>query len=95
MTLPRLSLTLALVGAGLVALGVAIGPDTSWHAIEGATFTRAGTPAYSSVFTGAGLRLLSPHDGNLWLGAGMALLLAATATLFAHGAGLRLVRARD
>jgi hypothetical protein len=98
MTLPRLSLVLALVGAGLVLAGVLTGGDTSWiEGIEGASFTRAaGTPAYSGVFDTIGdPRLLSLHDGNLWLGAGIALLLAAAAGLFAHGAGLRLVRASD
>ncbi len=66
--------------------------------VEGAYFTRAaGVPAYSGVFTGwgRGLGLLSPGDGNLWLGAGIALLVAAVGGLFAHRAGLRLVRARD
>ena len=97
MTLPRLSLALALVGGGLVAAGLVVGP-AEVAGIEGAYFTRAaGTPAYSSVFTdwGQGLALLSLHDGNLWLGAGLALLLAAAGALFAHSAGLRLVRARD
>jgi hypothetical protein len=101
MTLPRLSLLLALVGAGLVLAGTLVGGDTSWiRGFEGATFTRAaGTPAYSGVFSGSfnpdGPQLLSLHDGNLWLGAGIALLLAAAGGLFAHAAGLRLVRARD
>jgi hypothetical protein len=95
MTLLRLSLLLALVGGLLVAAGVGIGPDMSWSSIEGAYFTRAaGTPAYSSVFTG-GPRLLSLHDGNLWIGAGIALLLAAAGGLLAQRAGLRLVRAAD
>lgn len=95
MTLPRLSLLLALAGGLLVAVGVGIGPDMSWSTIEGASFTRAaGTPAYSSVFTG-GPQLLSLHDGNLWLGAGIALLLTSVGGLFAHAAGLRLVRSQD
>jgi hypothetical protein len=97
MRLPRLSLLLALLGAGLVAAGIVIGGDTSWvDGIEGTYFTRAaGTPAHSGVFdviSYSGPRLLSLHDGNLWLGAGIALLLAAAGGLFAHGAGLRLVR---
>jgi hypothetical protein len=100
MTLARLSLLLALVGGLLVAAGVTIGGDTSWFGIEGAYFTRAaGTPAYSGHFSSwfdpDGPQLLSPHDGNLWLGAGTALLLAAAGGLFAHGAGLRLVRMHD
>jgi len=98
MTLPRLSLVLALVGAGLVVAGALVGGDTSWvQGIEGAYFTRAaGRPAYSGVVDAIGdPQLLSLHDGNLWLGAGIALLLAAVAGLFAHGAGLRLVRASD
>jgi len=102
MTLARLSLLLALVGGGLVLVGVLVGGDTSWlgGGIEGAYFTRAaGTPAYSGVLTGSfnpdGPQLLSLHDGNLWLGAGIALLLAAAGALFAHAAGLRLVRSHD
>jgi hypothetical protein len=100
MTLPRLSLLLALAGAGLAAVGVLIGGDTSWiQGIEGAYYTRAvGTPAYSGVFdltSDSGPQLLSLHDGNLWLGAGLALLLAAVGGLFAHAAGMRLVRTRD
>jgi hypothetical protein len=100
MTLPRLSLLLALVGAGLVVAGALVGGDTSWvQGIEGAYFTRAaGTPAHSGVFdviSDYGPQLLSLHDGNLWLGAGIALLLAAVAALFAHGAGIRLVSAPD
>jgi hypothetical protein len=97
-TLPRLSLLLALVGAALVLAGVLTGGDTSWvGGIEGAYFTRAaGTPAYSGIFDAIGEpRLLSVHDGNLWLGAGIALLLAAAGGLFAQGAGLRLVRTHD
>ena len=97
MTLPRLSLWLALVGAALLAAGVLIGPAT-FTGIEGAYFTRAaGAPAHSSAFTawGTGLSLASPSDGNLWLGAGLVLLVAAAAGMFAHAAGVRLVRARD
>ncbi|MFL5818100.1 MAG: hypothetical protein ACJ76L_10930 [Conexibacter sp.] len=99
MTLPRLSLLLALLGGLLVAAALAIGGDTSWFdTIEGAYFTRAaGTPAYSGVFSGSfnpdGPQLLSLHDGNLLLGAGIALLLAALTTVVAHWRGLRLVRA--
>ena len=97
MTLPRLSLLLALVGGLLVAAALATGGDTSWvEGIEGAYFTRAaGTPAYSGAFdvmSDAGPRLLSPHDGNLWLGAGIACLLLAGGALLAHVKGLRLVR---
>jgi len=97
MTLPRLSLLLALVGAGLVLAGVLVGP-AHFTGIEGAYFTReAGTPAVDSALRtwGTGLALVSPHDGNLWLGAGVALLVAAAVALLAHVAGLRLVRAAD
>jgi hypothetical protein len=93
-TLPRLSLLLALVGAALALAGLLVGP--AGLAIEGAYFTRAaGTPAHSGIFNdlSSGDTLLSPHDGNLWLGAGVVLLLAALATVVAHARGLRLVRA--
>jgi hypothetical protein len=97
MTLPRLSSLLALVGGSLIAAGALVGP-ASVTGIEGAYFTRAaGTPAYSGTFStaGDGLALLSPGDGNLWLGAGIALLLVACGGLLAHRAGLRLAHARD
>ncbi len=97
MTLPRLSLLLALVGGGLVLAGVLVGPAT-FTGIEGVSFTReAGMAMHSGTFDawGRGLSLLSPGDGNLWLGAGIVLLLAAAGVLFAHRAGLRLVRAAD
>ena len=97
MTLPRLSLLLALVGMALTLIGAFVGA-ASIAAVEGASFTRdAGRPLITGVYrvSGSGLSLLSPSDGNLWIGAGISLLLAAAGALFAHGAGLRLVRARD
>jgi len=97
MTLRQLSLALALAGATLVLIGVVMGP-ASVASIEGAWFTRAaGRAAISSSFraSGSGLSLLSPSDGNLWLGAGIALLIAAAGALFAHRAGLRLVHTHD
>jgi len=97
MTLPRLSLLLALAGVALALAGIFVGP-ASFAGVDGAYFTRAaGSAAHSGVFTawGTGLSLLSPGDGNLWLGAGIALLVAAAGALFAHTAGVRLVRARD
>lgn len=96
MTLPRLSLVLALAGATLVLAGVLMGP-ASVDRLEGAWFTRAaGDAAISRSFrvSGSGLSLLGPGDGNLWLGAGIALLVAAAGGLFAHRAGVRLVRTR-
>lgn len=98
MTLPRLSLLLAIAGAALVLAGVLVGPAVV-TGIEGAYFTRtAGTPAYSSVVSAAsgdGLGLFSPLDGNFWLGAGIVCLVVALGALLAHAAGLRLVRAAD
>jgi hypothetical protein len=97
MSLPRLSLLLALVGAALIFVGVVVGP-ASVAGIEGAYFTRAaGIPAHDGVFSawGRGLELLSPGDGNLWLGAGIAFAVAALATAIAHVAGFRLARAHD
>lgn len=94
MTLPRLSLALALAGAALVLTGILVGP-ASFAGVEGAYFTRdGGRPLVAGVYrvSGSGLSLLSPADGNLWLGAGVALLLTAIGALFAHRAGVRLVR---
>ncbi|HKG04743.1 MAG TPA: hypothetical protein VKB03_16340 [Conexibacter sp.] len=96
MTLPRLSLVLALTGVGLALAGVLVGP--AGLEIEGAYFTRAaGTPAHSGVFNdwSSGDTLLSPHDGNLWLGAGIVCLLLAGGALLAHVRGLGLMRVAD
>jgi hypothetical protein len=95
-SLPRLSLLFALAGAALVLVAVLVGP-AGFVRVEGAYFMRAaGQPALSGVFTGwgSGLELLSPSDGNLWLGAGIACLLVALGMLLSHRAGLRLVHER-
>ncbi len=46
--------------------------------IEGAYFNRSvGEDAGVAVFSKVGPGLLDPSDGNLWLGAGIALVVAA------------------
>jgi hypothetical protein len=94
MTLLRLSLLLAVAGVALVLTGVLVGPP-GFTGIEGAIFTRAaGVPAHNGAFIEWGEdSLLGPGDGNLWLGAGVALLLVALATVIAHSRGVRIVRA--
>jgi hypothetical protein len=91
--LRRIAFLVAALGAALIAAGALIGPDTSWvQGIEGAYFTRAaGTPAYSGVLSrwGDGPDLLSVHDGNLWIGAGIACCTFALGLLVAP----RLMRA--
>lgn len=80
-----------------MVVGLLVGP-ADLIGVEGAYFMRsAGTAAYGGSFhvVSSGDVLLSPRDGNLWLGAGIVLLLAAAGGLFAHRAGLRLVRAQD
>ena len=97
MRLRRIALVLALAGVALVVVGLLIGP-ADLISVEGAYFMRsAGTAAHRGSFhvVSSGDVLLSPRDGNLWLGAGIALLLAAGGALFAHAARLRLVRAHD
>ncbi len=67
---------LGVLAAALIAVGVAVGePDVQ---IEGAYFNRAvGKAEDAAVFSKVGPGLLSPSDGNLWLGAGIGLALAA------------------
>jgi hypothetical protein len=67
---------LAIIGVGLILVGVVVGrPEVG---VEGAYFTRAtGAPRYSSAFRQTGTALLSPQDGNLWIGAGLACCLVA------------------
>ena len=82
------------MGAGLVVAGILIGPDTSWFGIQGAYFTRAaGAPAYEGTQTAWAdePQLLSLHDGNLWLGAGIACCAFALGLLVAG----RVARRRD
>ena len=97
MRLRRIALVLALAGVAFTVVGLLVGPADLISA-EGAYFMRsAGMAAHGGSFhvVSRGDMLLSPHDGNLWLGAGIVLLLAAAVALIAHGAGLRLVRADD
>jgi hypothetical protein len=94
MSLARLSLLLALVGAALVVVGLLVGPADLLRA-EGAYFMRAaGTAAHGGSFhvVSSGDVLLSPRDGNLWLGAGIACLVLSGGALAAHAKGLRLER---
>lgn len=66
----------------LIVSGVEIGKPSV--GIEGAYFGRpAGVPAFSGVFARTGTGLLDPADGNLWLGAGIAVLLV-TAMLMVY-----------
>lgn len=72
----NLPLILWVVGAVLIVVGVAVGePDIE---IEGAYFNRSvGEQADTGVLSEVGPGLLSPADGNLWLGAGIAFLVIA------------------
>jgi hypothetical protein len=85
MRLFPLAAAFALLGGALLLVGLHVGPP-SVDGIEGAYFTRAaGEPAFSGAFhsSGAGLALWSPHDGNLWIGAGLAYCTAAAGALAA------------
>jgi hypothetical protein len=65
-----------LSAAVLVAIGVLVGkPETE---IEGVYFNRSvGEEATAGVLAETGPGPLSPSDGNLWLGAGIALGVVA------------------
>jgi hypothetical protein len=71
----RLLAMICLVGVAFVVTGLVIGKPSM--EIEGAYFSRSvGVPAYSGVFAHKGPGLLDPANGNLWLGAGIVVLLA-------------------
>lgn len=72
----KLPLILAVVGAVLIVVGVAVGePDIE---IEGAYFNQSvEEESGAAVLSEVGPGLLSPADGNLWLGAGIAFLVIA------------------
>jgi len=76
---------LCLVGIGLMIAGLIIGTPTL--GLEGGYFNRSiGPPAFSGVVARSGNGLLDPSDGNLWIGAGLAILGAtAVALLVARG----------
>jgi hypothetical protein len=85
----RTAAALAILGAELVVVGVAVGrPEVG---VEGAYFTRASRhAAYPGVFHHTGTGLFSPADGNLWIGAGPACCAAALVSVVV---GLRARRA--
>jgi hypothetical protein len=66
----------ATVGLVLIAVGVIIGvPAVS---VEGAYFDQlSGPPKYAGVFSASAPGLVDPRDGNLWLGAGIVLVVVA------------------
>ena len=68
-------------GVALIVVGLIIGRPTI--GIEGALFNRSvgsGSPT-SNVFVQTGNGLADPADGNLWIGAGIAILLATAVLL--------------
>ncbi len=93
--LDRIALWLGLVGTALIVTGVIVGrPDVVVDlGIQGAYFNRdVGAPAFidnQTYTTTPSAGLLDLSDGNVWLGAGIALLAASAVVLLA-----RLLRAR-
>lgn len=79
---PSLPVMLGIVGAVLIVVGVVVGePDVQ---IEGAYFNRSvGEEADAGVLSKVGPGLLSPADGNLWIGAGIASLVVAVGAALA------------
>ena len=72
----RVLILCATVGLVLIAVGLIIGvPAVS---VEGAYFDQpSGPPKYAGVFSASTPRLVDPRDGNLWLGAGIVLVIVA------------------
>ena len=69
-----------LTGVALIIAGLIVGKPSV--GIEGAYFNRSiGAPAYSGVFASTAPGLLDPSDGNLWIGAGIAVVLFAAIAL--------------
>jgi hypothetical protein len=66
-------------GVILIVVGLVIGtPNPS---VQGAYFDRAnGVPAYAGVFSASKPGVFDPADGNLWIGAGLALVLGTLGT---------------
>lgn len=61
------------VGVALIVTGLIIGTPSG---IEGAYFNRSvGVPAFAGTFAQSRAGLLDPSDGNLWIGAGIAVLI--------------------
>lgn len=94
--LDRIALWLGIVGAALIVTGVIVGrPDVVVDlGIQGAYFNKdVGTPADVDVddtyTTAPSAGLLDLSDGNVWLGAGIALVAAGAVVLLT-----RLLRAR-
>lgn len=64
----------------LVVVGLIIGEPRA--GVEGAYFNRSiGVPAYSGFVARTGPGVFDPADGNLWLGAGVALAVASAVAL--------------
>jgi hypothetical protein len=69
----RIACALGIGGVILIVVGALLGrPDVD---VEGAYFQRSPL-SHSGVFSFRGPGLLSPSDGNLWIGAGIAVLVA-------------------
>jgi hypothetical protein len=68
------------LGIALIVVGLIVGkPEVG---IEGAYFNRSvGAPAYSGIVLRSGPGLFDPADGNLWMGAGVAVLGATVVSL--------------
>jgi hypothetical protein len=66
-------------GVALIIVGVIVGRPTV--GIEGAFFNSVGGARAAGVFVRTGTGLVDPADGNLWIGAGIAVLLATGALL--------------
>jgi hypothetical protein len=61
-------------GAGLIFVGLIVGRPT--FTVRGAYFDRSvGVPTFAGVSANSGTGLFDPSDGNLWIGAGIAVLL--------------------
>ena len=72
--LNRLLAGCAATGVALVVVGLLVGAPSA--RVEGAYFSRTdGTPSFAGAFTSSKPSLLDPADGNLWLGAGVAIIL--------------------
>ena len=72
--LNRLLAGAAAIGATLIVVGVLVGTPSA--SVQGAYFSHAdGTPSFAGAFGGSKPALLDPADGNLWLGAGVAIIL--------------------
>jgi hypothetical protein len=72
----RMLILCLMIGCVLIAVGLSVGMPSA--SVEGAYFDQVnGAAKFQGVFSASSPSLLDPADGNLWLGAGIVLIVVA------------------